>query len=74
MAKKLSESSQPARLKSIKSEDIKYRKWTDAERRTLRRIAERQALGKRSRVSLDMPLLTDEQLAGMVRLRDARKA
>jgi uncharacterized protein (DUF4415 family) len=39
----------------------------------MRRIAERQAQGKRSRATLDIPQLTEEQLAGMVRLRDARK-
>jgi uncharacterized protein (DUF4415 family) len=39
----------------------------------MRQIAERQAAGKRSRVLLDMPRLTDEQLASLVRLRDARK-
>ena len=62
------------KLTSMRSEDIKNRKWTDAERLAVRRPAERQAAGKRSLVNLeDIPRLTDEQLANMVRLRDARK-
>ena len=73
MAKKSSASSRPARLKSMKSEDIGNRKWTDSERQALRRIARRQAIGDDSRVDIkDIPRLTDEQLANMVRLRDAR--
>jgi hypothetical protein len=56
------------------SEDIKNRKWTDAERRAVRRISKQQAAGRGLRVNLDdIPRLTDEQLANMVRLRDARK-
>jgi uncharacterized protein (DUF4415 family) len=74
MAKKLSASSQPARLRSMTSEDIKKRQWTDAERRAVHRISRQQATGKGSRVNLDdIPRLTDEQLANMVLLRDARK-
>jgi uncharacterized protein (DUF4415 family) len=73
MAKKSSRSSQPARLKSTRSEDIRKIKWTEKERQTLRRIAERQAVRDDSRVNLkDIPRLTDKQLAAMVRLRDAR--
>ena len=73
MAKKSSTSSQPARLKSMRSEDIKNRHWTERERQALRRIAARQALGDDSRINVeDIPRLTDEQLASMVRLRDAR--
>ena len=73
MAKKPSASSRPARLKSMRSEDIKSRKWTERDRQTLRRIAARQAAVDDSRINLeDIPRLTDEQLAGMVRLRDAR--
>jgi uncharacterized protein (DUF4415 family) len=73
MAKKLSESSRPARLKTVRSEDIKNRRWTEAERKAVRRIAERQAAGRGTRVSAEIPRLTDEQLASLVRLRDARK-
>jgi uncharacterized protein (DUF4415 family) len=58
----------------VTSEDIKNRQWTDAERKAVRRISERQAAGKGLRVNLeDIPRLTDEQLANMVLLRDARK-
>jgi uncharacterized protein (DUF4415 family) len=72
MAKKSSASSQPARLKSMRSEDIGNRKWTDKERQTLRRVAGRQAADD-SHINLeDIPRLTDEQLAKLVRLRDAR--
>jgi uncharacterized protein (DUF4415 family) len=75
MAKKSSESSQPVELRTMTSEDIKNRKWTDAELRAVRRISKQQATGKGLRVNLeDIPRLTDEQLANMVRLRDARKA
>jgi uncharacterized protein (DUF4415 family) len=73
VAKQLSASSQPARLKSMKSEDIKNRRWTEGERQALRRVARRQATGDESRINFeDIPRLTDEQLANMVRLRDAR--
>ena len=55
------------------SEDIKSRKWTDQERRSLRRDAARQAAGDDSDINFDdIPRLTDEQLAQMVPLRDIR--
>jgi uncharacterized protein (DUF4415 family) len=73
MAKKSSVSSQPAGLKSMRSEDIKSRKWTERDRQTLRRIAVRQGAADDSRINFkEIPRLTDEQLASMVRLRDAR--
>ena len=57
----------------MRSEDIENRQWTERERRTLRRVARRQAAGDDSRIDFDdIPRLTDEQLANMVRLRDAR--
>jgi len=57
----------------MRSEDIKNRKWTEKERQTLRRVAGRQAAADDSRIRFDeIPRLTDEQLAQMVRLRDAR--
>jgi uncharacterized protein (DUF4415 family) len=57
----------------MRSEDIKNRQWTERERRSLRRVAKRQAAGDDSRINFDdIPRLTDEQLANMVRLRDAR--
>jgi uncharacterized protein (DUF4415 family) len=74
MAKKLSASSQPVKLRSMRSQDIENRQWTDAERRAVRRISKQQAAGKSPGVNLqDIPRLTDEQLANMVRLRDVRK-
>jgi uncharacterized protein (DUF4415 family) len=74
MAKKSSASSQPARLVSKTSEDIKNKKWSEKEKQSLRRIAERQAAGDDSQINYDdIPPLTDEQWAGMVRFRD-RKA
>src|SRR5258708_17367503 len=74
MAKKSSASSRPAGLKSMKSEDIRNRRWTEKERRTLRRIAKQQAAGDDSGINFDdIPRLTEEQLARMVRLRDVRR-
>jgi uncharacterized protein (DUF4415 family) len=57
------------------SEDIKNRKWTDAERQAIRRASKAHAEG------LDLPnaeyenipQLTTEQLARMVRLREVRR-
>jgi len=73
VAKKSSASSQPARLKSMRSEDIENRQWTERERKALGRVARRQALGDDSRINIeDIPRLSNEQLANMVRLRDAR--
>ena len=55
------------------SEDIKNRQWSEGERQALRRIARSQAVGDDSHINFeDIPRLTDEQLANMVRLRDAR--
>ena len=74
MAKKSSASYRPVGLKSMRSEDIRNRRWTEKERRALRRAAERQATGDESRLNLeDIPCLTDDQLASMVRLRDVRR-
>ncbi len=57
----------------MKSEDIANKKWTDAEKRALRGIAERQAVGDDSQINFkEIPPLTAEQLAGMTRLRDRR--
>ena len=73
MLKKSSVSSQPVRLKNMRSEDITSRQLTDRERQVLREIAERQATGDDSRINLKViPRLTDRQLAGMVRLREVR--
>jgi uncharacterized protein (DUF4415 family) len=73
VAKRSSALSRPARLKSMRSEDIKNRRWTEPERQALRRNARRQAAGDDSHIDFeDIPRLTDEQLAKMVRLRDVR--
>jgi uncharacterized protein (DUF4415 family) len=56
------------------SEDIRNRQWTEKEREALRRAARLQAAGDDSGINLDdVPRLTDEQLANMVRLRDVRR-
>jgi uncharacterized protein (DUF4415 family) len=73
MAKKSPALSRPARLKRMTSDDIKNRKWREKERQTLRRHAAKQAAGDDSDINFeDIPHLTDEQLAQMVRLRDIR--
>jgi uncharacterized protein (DUF4415 family) len=73
MAKKSSASSQRVKLTSMKSEDIKNRKWTESERQAVRRGARLQAAGDDSDINFeDIPHLTKEQLARMVRLRDVR--
>ena len=73
MARKASASSRPGGLKSMKSEDIKTRKWTDAERRSVKHHAAKQAIGDDSDINYDdIPRLTEKQLAQMVRLRDLR--
>ena len=74
MAKKSSASSRPAGLKSMKSEDIRNRQWTEKERRALRFAARRQASGNDSDINFrDIPRLTGEQLASLMRLRDVRR-
>jgi uncharacterized protein (DUF4415 family) len=55
------------------SEDIKNTKWTEAELRSVKRHAAKQAAGDDVDINYDgIPRLTDEQLAQMVRLRDIR--
>jgi uncharacterized protein (DUF4415 family) len=57
------------------SEDIRKRKWTKAEIEAVRRAAAEQAAGIDLPESEyeDIPRLTPEQLASMVRLRDVRR-
>lgn len=56
------------------SEDIRNRKWTKEEIETVERIAAKQAAGDDSDIDYsDIPRLTPEQLAGMVRLRNVRR-
>lgn len=55
----------------MSSEDIKNRKWTEREKAAIRRGAARQASSDDSGINYsDIPPLTDEQLAAMVRFRD----
>jgi uncharacterized protein (DUF4415 family) len=71
MAKRLSVSSAPVQLKSVTLEDMQRRKWTKSEIEAVKRIAARQAAGDDSGIDYsDIPPLTDEQLARMVRFRD----
>ena len=57
----------------MKSEDIRRRRWTKSELDAARRIAARQATEDDSGIDYDdIPRLTGEQLAKMVRLRDIR--
>jgi len=56
------------------SEDIRNRKWTKKELETVRRLATRQAAGDDSDINFDdIPPLTEEQLANMVRFRDVKR-
>ena len=74
MAKRLSVSSQPEELVRMTSEDIKNRKWTEEEKENFRRLSAKQAAGDFSDIDYsDIPRLTAEQLASMVRLRDVRR-
>ena len=58
----------------MRSEDIKTRQWTEKERQALRRAAGRQATGDDSQITFEnIPRLTADQLARMVRLRDVRR-
>ena len=58
----------------MKSEDIKRRKWTKSEIEAVKRIAARQAAGDDSAIDYsDIPPLTEEQLARMVRFRAVRR-
>lgn len=73
MAKKSRALSQPAELTKMRSEDIKNRNWTEAEHRSMKRHAAKQAAGDDSDIQYDdVPRLSDEQLAQMIRLRDLR--
>ena len=74
MGKKSFASSQPAELKSMSSEDIKIRPWTEKERQALRDASERQASGSESELDLsEIPRLTEKQLSALVKLRDAKR-
>lgn len=65
MAKKSSASFRPIKLKSVTSEEIRNRQWSEKEREAFRRIAERQAAGDDSGIDFsDIPPLTDERCGG----------
>jgi uncharacterized protein (DUF4415 family) len=58
----------------MRSEDIRKRRWTERERQALRLAAGRQASGDDSDINFQgIPRLTDEDLANLVRLRDAKR-
>jgi uncharacterized protein (DUF4415 family) len=58
----------------VRSEDIKSRRWTEKERQSVRRLGDLQAAGDESDINFDeIPRLTREQLARMVRLRDVQR-
>jgi uncharacterized protein (DUF4415 family) len=59
----------------MKSEDIKKRKWTGAEVEAVRKASAAQSAGRDLPKDEyeDVPRLTEEQLARMVRLRDVRR-
>ncbi len=58
----------------MRSEDVRNRQWSDAERRVVQRIGKRQAAGRRNVIPRsDIPPLSPGQLAAMVRLRDVRQ-
>ena len=74
MAKRSSATSQPAGLKNMSAEDIRNRQWTEKERQALGHAAKRQVVEDDPRINFeDIPSQTEEQLASMVRLRDARR-
>src|ERR1022692_4121741 len=74
MVKKSSASSQPARLKRMNSGDMKSKVWTEKERQALRKASHTQASGETSGIDFsDIPLLTEEQLSHLVRLRGAKR-
>jgi len=73
MAKKSPALSRREGLTKTTSEDIKNRRWTETELRSVKRHAAKQAAGDDSDINYDdIPRLTDEQLAQMVRLREIR--
>ena len=74
MGKKSFASSQPAELKSMSSEGIKSRQWTEKERQALRDASERQASSDESNLDFsEIPRLTEKQLSALVKLRDAKR-
>ena len=75
MAKRQSASSVQDGLVRVTSEDIRNRQWTESEIEAVRKASEAQAAGLElsEEEYEDIPRLTEEQLARMVRLRDVRR-
>ena len=75
MEKKSSVLSRHAGLTSMTSEDIRNRQWTESEIEAVRKASAAQAAGLDlpEREYEDIPRLTEEQLARMVRLRPVRR-
>src|SRR5690349_13040588 len=73
MAKRSSASSPRAKRRSMKSEDIRSRRWTKSELDAARRIAAQQAAGDDSNINYeDILSLTTEQLDKMIRMREVK--
>jgi uncharacterized protein (DUF4415 family) len=71
MAKKSSTSSRPERLITVRSEDIFNKPLSKRQEAVSKRIAAEQARGDFSNINYkDIPELSDDQLARMVRARD----
>jgi uncharacterized protein (DUF4415 family) len=75
MAKRQSASSARGGLTRMTSEDIRNRQWTESEIEAVRNASDAQRAGGRLLEGEfeDIPRLTKEQLARMVRLRDVRR-
>ena len=58
----------------MSTDDIRNRKWTETEKEAVRRAAALQAAEDDSGIDFsEIPKLTEEQLARMIRLRDVRR-
>ena len=75
MEKNSSVLSRPAGLTSMTSEDIRSRQWSESEIEAVRKANEAQAAGRElpEEEYEDIPRLTEEQLARMVRLRPIQR-
>jgi uncharacterized protein (DUF4415 family) len=75
MVKRLSALSAHGALTRMTTEDIRDRNWTDAEKQAIRRASEARAAGLDlpEKEYKDIPRLTEEQLAKLVRPRKARR-
>jgi uncharacterized protein (DUF4415 family) len=75
MEKKSSVLSQPGGLTSMSTKDIRNRQWSKSEIEAVRKASEAQAAGRDlpEEEYEDIPRLTEEQLASMVRLRDVKR-